>query len=278
MIVAIVPALLVYMEDSAIIDEEYNNAESQEQQAAKKLLDADQVLKNIPKAEQDLSFTREQLQKAESRLPDNVEIDEILRSIGKSAKTMGVKIALFEPKAEILKGDDYKYLELPLKVSVEANDYSQICEWLDDVAGSKSKIYLKSWSISRKAAALTESNRLQTENNAIQGQTLSQSQIAENEGKLARKNLRLVLGADLSLFKLASASNLSSASTANGSPEGQVVKPSEEPGRVNSQPPAVQTQSENVKAASAPEGAASSPKPKADAMPSILEQYRGFKE
>ena len=204
-LVAIVPAALLYFDESATVDEEYAAAETQEKAAAQKLLQAEETLKNLPKAEKDLAFTREQLKKAESRLPDSLAIDEILRSIGKSSKTFGINVVLFEPQPEIVRGDKYKYTEIPLKLTVEGNDYSQICEWLDDVAGSKSKIYLKSWRVSRKVAVNKENDPNSLTLQAVQGQALTASQVAEQDGRRARENLRIILDADVSLFKLASA-------------------------------------------------------------------------
>jgi Tfp pilus assembly protein PilO len=109
------------MDESTIVDEEVGRAEAEEKAAAAKLTQADATLKNLPKAESELAFTREQLKKAEERLPDSVVIDEVLRSLGKSAKSFGVNVVLFEPLEEVVRGDNYKYAEVPLKISVESH-------------------------------------------------------------------------------------------------------------------------------------------------------------
>lgn len=226
-LVGLIPAALLYLDESSIVDEEYERASVEEKAAADKYERADQMLKNLPKAERDLAFTREQLKKAEERLPDAVVIDEVLRSIGKSAKNYGVNIALFEPQQEIVRGDTYKYAEVPLKLSIEGGDYGQICEWLDDVAGSKSKIYLKSWRMTRKLLQSRDiaSPAVAVAVEPVQGQTLSPSQILEQDGKKARENLRLVLDADVSLYKLASAVQISTAvDPANKSKGGSPTK------------------------------------------------------
>lgn len=215
-LLALIPAALLYMDESSLVDEEYAKADTEQKEAADRLVQADETMKNLPKKEKELAFTREQLKKAEDRLPDNVVIDEVLRTIGKSAKTYGVNVALFEPQAEVVRGDSYKYTEVPLRVSVEGHDYGQICEWLDDVAGSKSKIYLKSWKLGRKAGSSRADPLAANSAEPVVGQVLTPSQIAERSGKKARENLRLVLDADISLFKLASAANISDASASAG--------------------------------------------------------------
>jgi Tfp pilus assembly protein PilO len=222
-LVGLLPAVLLYMDESTIVDEEVGRAESEEKAAAAKLTQADATLKNLPKAESELAFIREQLKKAEERLPDSVVIDEVLRSLGKSAKSFGVNVVLFEPQEEVVRGDNYKYAEVPLKISVESHDYGQICEWLDDVAGSKSKVYLKSWKLGRKASVTRSTQNASVGGlggEAIPGQVLSESQIAEREGKKARENLRLVLDANVSLFKLASANQIAQSAAGATNPAG----------------------------------------------------------
>ncbi len=224
--VAMIPAAFLYVEDSSAVDEEYKNAENLEKAAAQKLLAAENTLKNMPKKEAELAFTREQLKKAESRLPDNVAVDEILRTVAKSSKTYGVNITLFEPQAEILRGDNYKFLELPFKISVEANDYSQICEWLDNVIGSKSKIYLRSWKLSRNAGSISDIEGAGILAGPTIGQSLTTSQLAEQDGRKARERLRLLLETDVSVFKMASAAQMASAQSATGQmrPDGSPAK------------------------------------------------------
>ncbi len=209
-LVAIIPAVLLYTDESAIVDAEYANAESQEKAAAQKIVQAENTLKDLPKAESELAFTRDQLKKAETRLPDNVAVDEVLRSIGKSSKTFGVNVVLFEPGSEVVRGDSYKYAELPLKISVEGNDYGQICEWLDDVAGGKSKMYLKSWKITRKSGANRDGDAAFSRVVGMQGQIFSASQLAEQEGRKAREEMRLVLDTEMSVYKMATAAQIAS--------------------------------------------------------------------
>ncbi len=202
-VLAFVPALLTYSDESPLLDEEYTKAEVEERTAAKKLVEADNLLKNLAKAEDELRTTKDQLEKAEERLPNEVMMDEVLRFIGKTSKSSGVRIAFFEPQKEVLQGSDYKYYEVPIKLTAEATDFGKMCEWLDEMAGSNSKIYLKSWKMSRKGIAEADRSNVKPIVKSIFGSNLSESEMSEIEGTLSRKRMRLVLEADLSMFKLA---------------------------------------------------------------------------
>lgn len=245
-LLALTPATLLYFDESAAVEEEYANVESQEKAAAQKLVQAESTLKNLPKAESELAFTRDQLKKAEGRLPDTIAVDEILRSIGKSSKTFGVNVVLFEPQAEVVRGDNYKYSELPFKISIEGNDYSQICEWLDEVAGSKSKMYLKAWKVVRKSGLKRNNEAFGSGLDAIKGQNLTPSEVAEQEGRKAREGMRLILETDMSIYKMASAAQVAAArdsldpkraDPANSKPAPNGQTPPKQPGDGSNPPP-----------------------------------------
>ena len=199
--VAIIPAALYYFDETSVIEEEFSKAETEEKAAAQKLLEAENTLKNIPEAESQLVFTRDQLAKAEGRLPSTVVVDEILRFIGKSAKKFDVNVISFEPQPEVARGNEYKFTELPFKITVDGHDYGQICEWLDEVSGVKSQMFLKSWKINRKAG---RAGVVANQANSPAAIGLSESQLVEKAGLDARENLRLILDAEFSVYKLAS--------------------------------------------------------------------------
>ena len=106
-----------------------------------------------------------------------------------------------------MRGDTYKYSEVPIKISVEAHDYSQLCEWVDSLAGIKSKIYLKAWKLGRRAASHKD------EKAAIAVGTnpsveLDPSIAAEQQGRKARENFLVVMDANFSLYKMPSAAQV----------------------------------------------------------------------
>jgi Tfp pilus assembly protein PilO len=209
--IALIPGVYIYFNDAVDVDAQFAEAEVQEKEAADKLLTAENQLKNFQKTQSELEFTKEQLKKAEERLPASVAIDEVLRDVGKISKEMSVNVRLFEPQAEVIRGDDYKYSEVPISISVEAKEYSQICEWIDRVAGGKSRIYIKSWTLGRRQAK----SELEVQKSADKINSSDPLILAEQKGTAARDRLRVVLEGQFSLYKMASAEQLA----ANINPE-----------------------------------------------------------
>jgi Tfp pilus assembly protein PilO len=197
----LLPGAYLYYDQATIVEEEFATAEAGEKQAAQKLLDVDKKLKNLEKTESELTFTTEQLKKAETLLPNDVAIDEVLRQVAKSAKDSSVTIVNFVPGMESLRGDEYKYVEMPIKMVVEAQEYSQLCSWLDTIAGLRARIYLKSWNLRREAGVPEQDPGSVTGINDSQG--LDEVAKAELEARRPRELLRLKLDAELSLYKLA---------------------------------------------------------------------------
>jgi len=201
-LMGLLPAGYIYYDQAAIIEEDFAKAESDEKAAAQKLLEADAKLKNLEKTEAELSFTTDQLKKAETRLPDSLAVDEILRHFGKTAKDSAITIVSFQPEPEVIRGDEYKYVEMPLKMSVEAHEYAQICSWLDTIAGIKSKIYLRSWNMRRSVGAPDSQEQARAINTESKNASDEVAK-AEAAARSPRENLKLTVSAELSVFRLA---------------------------------------------------------------------------
>jgi Tfp pilus assembly protein PilO len=197
----LLPGAYLYYDQAAIVEEEFATAEAGEKEAAQKLLDVDNKLKNLEKTESELAFTTDQLKKAETRLPNDVAIDEVLRQVAKSAKDSSVTIVNFVPGAEILRGDEYKYVEMPIKMVVEAHEYSQLCSWLDTIAGLKARLYVKSWNLKRETGVAQV--EIGSTVGGSESQGLDEVSRAELEARKPREQLRLKLQADIALYKLA---------------------------------------------------------------------------
>ncbi len=206
-LLALLPGIYAYFNDSTEVDEQYEQAELQEKTAADKLLVAENKLKNLEKTQAQLEFTKEQLKKAESRLPEQVAIDEVLRNVGKISKEMSVNIRFFEPQASVIQGQDYKYLEVPIAMTAEARDYAQLCEWVDRVAGGKSRMYIKSWSIERGRSSRQEDSRASDE--ATIG--VDPAVLEERQAVAARDRVKVILKGQFSLYKMATPDQLAEA-------------------------------------------------------------------
>lgn len=200
-LLGLLPGAFIYYEQAEIVDAEYAAAESEEKAATQKLLDADKKLKNLEKTESELAFTTQQLKKAETQLPTQVAIDEILRQVGKTAKELSVTVVKFEPLPDVIRGDEYKYSEIPIKVTVEAHEYSQLCAWVDNVAGLSERLFLKSWSMKRESGRENQANQANLE--AVEGEKVDEVTKAEQDARRPRENLRLVLAGEFSVYRMA---------------------------------------------------------------------------
>ena len=216
------PGAYLYYEQAAVVEEEFATAETQEKIAAQKLLDVDKTLKNLEQTEREQAFTTEELKKAETRLPTYVAVDEILRQLAKSAKDSSVTIVNFQPEPEVVKGNEYKYVEMPMKITVEAHEYSQLCSWLDTIAGLKARLYLKSWQMSRVAG---QDDQQPTAANNGSGSALDEVARAELEAKRPRELLRLRLDANLSVYRITTTPSPESSTTMTPSSESGKVAP-----------------------------------------------------
>jgi Tfp pilus assembly protein PilO len=227
-LLALLPGIYTYFGESSTVDEEYEQADLQEKAAAQKLLTADKKLKNLEKTQSQLEFTKDQLKKAEARLPEQIAIDEVLRTVGKISKDMSVNVRFFEPQPQIIQGDEYKYVEVPIAIAAEAKDYGQICEWVDRVAGGRSKIYVKSWVLERGRVTKQNETRM---TDAVP-KTISPATLEYEQAVAARDNVKLIVRGQFSLFKMATSEQLaeaakSAASSAspNAGDKGKVTNP-----------------------------------------------------
>lgn len=197
---AMIVPLYVYFNRVDDVESQYETAVNENLIASQKLEDAKTRSFKLPTLVAELESTREQLKLLESALPDTVKIDEVLRTVGKTVKPAAVQVLLFKPEAQIVRGDVYKYAEIPVKISVEAHEYSQICEWLDSVAGESKPMYLNSWRISPAAKATLGKPGEDGQNTVPQAKVLDTN---AQSAQLSRDNLKLKFEGEFSMFKLA---------------------------------------------------------------------------
>ena len=212
--------LYVYFDGVDETEAQYDAAVTAEGAANKALEDAKIRSSKLPTLMAELETTREQLKLVESELPDSVKIDEVLRTVGKTVKPAAIQVLLFKPEAQIIRGDVYKYVEVPVKISVEAREYSQICEWLDSVAGESKPMYLKAWTIMPLPSPASKSGNQPIEDGRVPPKPLDLEAL---QAQSSRENLRLRFDGSFSMFKLATEADV--AQDLNKSPVKDVVSP-----------------------------------------------------
>jgi Tfp pilus assembly protein PilO len=221
--------LYVYFDGVDEVESRYEAAVTENAKASKQLEEAKIKASELPTLVAQLESTREKLKLVEAALPDNVKIDEVLRTVGKTVKPAEVQVLLFRPEPQILRGDVYKYVEVPVSISVEAHEYSQICEWLDSVAGESKPMYLNSWKI-KPAAADTSSKSGQADPGA--GSQPTGPALAEQLARASREDLKLKFEGRFSMFKLATEKDIPAEPNKDGG------KPKGTPGNASKSPDA----------------------------------------
>lgn len=212
-LLGVLPGAWNYLEVAPILEAQYDEASSKEQNSRKKLADAKAVIKDLPAMEEKLSSTKDQLKKAEARLPNEIFVDEVLQFVSKAANENDVSIGKFEPVSNKLIPGDYPYMEVRFKISMDGR-YGRLGEWLDTVGGSQSKAYVKSWDIRR--GLVVDKEKPANPNQPAPGPVAG----SKEEAELARERLKLAMVTELVLYSAANEAQLAGAapvaSGANG--------------------------------------------------------------
>jgi Tfp pilus assembly protein PilO len=91
---------------------------------------ARQKVAELPALMARLSEIEDELNRAKQILPDRVEMDNILGSLGKLEKELDVKIAKFTPGAEYQPNPTLEYKEMPVDLVLQA-PFPQTMRFLD---------------------------------------------------------------------------------------------------------------------------------------------------
>lgn len=152
--VGLLPGAYRYMEEAEIVENELNDANAKEASSRQKLALAKAQLKDLPALEAKQRTTHELLKKAESKLPNQIFIDEVVHLVSQAANESDVRIMKLENKGSRLIDGEYPYNEARFKVLMEGR-YGRLGEWLDSVGGTKSIAYIKNWRVERSRGVKT---------------------------------------------------------------------------------------------------------------------------
>ena len=88
-----------------------------------------EIIRNLPKFEQEVAALEVELKKALTELPDKKEIYVLLSKVSEKAKDSGLSVQLFKPQAEQKK--DF-YSEVPVQIQL-AGSFHQVATFFDEV-------------------------------------------------------------------------------------------------------------------------------------------------
>jgi Tfp pilus assembly protein PilO len=160
-VLGLIPGLYFYFDEGQSYEEKLAEITSQEATVRAEFEKARQRKSDLPKLEEKLAFTEDQLTKAKKLLPDSYIIESILEKAATLAYKTNVVLERFKPLAEIgHDSDGYRYMELPIETQI-TGDYQSIATFFDKVAHLDTTIFIRNIAITPAASNATLQQRAQ---------------------------------------------------------------------------------------------------------------------
>lgn len=215
-LLAIIPGLVNYLEQSGPVKEALDNAINQETTERSTLALLKDQVKNLGALEKKLEDTRSQLTKAETLLPSSLNLDSIVQKMAETAKDNKIKLTYIQPKGVTTIAGDYPYDEVKFNVQGEGT-FGQIGSWMDDISVRDAKAYVKAWEVSRatnksnstESASVRRTTQAQfgREVSVQEKEALEKQEKNERAAKL-REDVKVKLNLDVVYYKTASMGRL----------------------------------------------------------------------
>lgn len=141
-IIGILPGACSYLDEAEILEASLSDAQAKESTARDQFEKNRREKANIPKLEEELAYTEEQLEKAKKSLPEGYLVENVLSLTANSAKSAGVQLERFLPTCELKGGGDFKYVEFPIDVQVTGK-FQQIASFLDKLVHAEMMIFVR---------------------------------------------------------------------------------------------------------------------------------------
>jgi len=142
-ILGVLPATYYYFESGEYLLEDLANAKNGRDGARSQFEMARNKKGNLPKLEEAMAFTEQQLQEARKQLPDTFFVEDLLQKLATLASEAGVTLNDLVPDAKPVPSDgEFRYMELGHKTSVTGK-YNNVANFLDKVAHLESSIFIK---------------------------------------------------------------------------------------------------------------------------------------
>ena len=200
-VIGLAPGAYVYYDQGQTLQDNLAAVQMQEDGARTKFEKARRQKANLPKLEEQLSFTQEQLAKAKRKLPDSYRIEDVLEKAATIAKETGVGLLRFDAGDEIPHNETYHYVELPIVTEVQGR-FAQLASYFDRIVHLDGSIFLRHIELVRaKNQTVSQSNRRKS---------------AYQLAKEARQNLRLKATFELVVYRGMSDAEVAAATAASG--------------------------------------------------------------
>jgi Tfp pilus assembly protein PilO len=145
-VVGVLPILYIFLDEGATLSDHLTELQERESQIRTKFEKARDRKGNLPKLEETLAFTEEQLNKAKRMLPETFRIEDVLQKVATTARDVGVKLESFKPLEEVKKDLGYPTVEIPIQAEI-AGRFGDIGNFLDQILRGEMGLFIKSIAI-----------------------------------------------------------------------------------------------------------------------------------
>jgi Tfp pilus assembly protein PilO len=142
LIIGILPGACSYLDEAEVLEASLQEARNAENTARSNFEKNRGEKANIPKLEEELAYTEEQLEKARKKLPEGYLVENVLTVAASSAKAAGVSLRKFTPTCELRGQGEFKYVEFPIDVQISGK-YQQIASYLDKIVHAEMMIFIR---------------------------------------------------------------------------------------------------------------------------------------
>ena len=191
------PGIWYWFTESEIVTAEITAAQQEESDARAKFEQAKSQQGNLPRLEQELAFTEDQLRKAKAALPDGFDVEAMLEKVALIAKESDVILSSYVRGTETASPTDNKFRLLPIKVQLRGT-YVGVASFFDKVTRMENSVFVRDLRLNRSTAA-EAANNAGSNAAAAAGQQGPQSNF--ETAAAARARIRLGAEAELVLFR-----------------------------------------------------------------------------
>ena len=129
-VVVIAITVAVFLLEIQPTMEEITRRQAERVRLEKELIDKQAIANNLDQSKRDMAVLERRLAQALTELPNEANIDELIRSLSEIGTKSGLTISVIEPKAEIKRP---LYAEIPIVMGVQGS-YHEIGVFLDSVS------------------------------------------------------------------------------------------------------------------------------------------------
>ena len=129
-VVAVAITAAVFLLEIQPTLEEITRRQAEHQRLEKELIDKQAIANNLEQSTREMATLERRLNQALTELPNEANIDELIRSLSEIGSKSGLTISVIEPRPEIKRP---LYAEIPIVMGV-AGSYHEIGVFLDSVS------------------------------------------------------------------------------------------------------------------------------------------------